>query len=271
MFLTQLTFGTVDGNTANQDDLTDAAEWYLASLLKHGQIYGEYLYDWIGGTLTAYVHLPRPDALDERHHSEWSLDSLKKVENLFGHAPTAKVLSDNVPKRFPKWNRSSSFYLFTHAFDDTSPVCCGDSGKPVPLYLLPLTQQTIEDLYFWSRSYHNHDNLWLGSGALEIPAYKQLADPQSELSLNGRELCTEIETATGKPTFYFMNRYWGREEGEENRLCPGCGSKWRSKEKTSRGNPFHQFAFRCKRCRLVSHLASSDDEERYARIGEYKD
>jgi len=270
MFLARITFDTDDGSSRERDALSNAAECYLAALLKNGQIYGEYLFAWSDGILAAYTHVARPDALAERHHSEWAMSDLNSVIKTFGQPPRCEIIDDDVPKRFTSWKRSTWFYLFTHAFDDASPICCGDTGRPIPLYLLPITQHTRESIYFWARSYNYHDNIWLGSAALEIPAYKQLADPISDLSVTGRELSADVERATKTPTFYFMHRYWGRNDGEAVRPCPVCGGKWHSSETATDRQPFHRFHFRCKRCRLVSHCADSYDDERHARIGEFK-
>jgi predicted nucleic acid-binding Zn ribbon protein len=49
-----------------------------------------------------------------------------------------------------------------------------------------------------------------------------------------------------------------------------CGGKWHSSGSLSDRYTFHDFHFRCKRCRLVSHCADSYDDERHARIGEFK-
>lgn len=269
MFLARITFGPRGISASENDGRSDAAECYLASLLKNGQIYGEYLFAWSNGMLVAYTHVARPDSLAERYHSDWAQSAFTSVVDVFGRTPKCEIIDDNVPKRFPSWKRSTSFFLFTHAFDDTSPLCCGDNGRPIPLYLLPITQQTREHLYFWARSYNYHDNVWLGSAALEIPAYKQLADPTSDLSVTGRDLCAEVELATKTPTYYFMHRYWGRNVGEAVRPCPLCGGKWHSSDNQTDRQPFHRFHFRCEPCRLVSHCADLYDDERHARIGEF--
>ncbi len=56
------------------------------------------------------------------------------------------------------------------------------------------------------------------SGAVEIPAYRQLADPNSLLSEDGRRLCREVESRTGIPTFYYLLRYWGRSKDDDERF-----------------------------------------------------
>lgn len=268
MYLSRITFGRIgDKQTARLR--TDIVEEYLAALLHNGQILGDHLFAPCQGMLVAYTRVACPKALAKRYHSQWGRPLLQRLIDEFGHIPECSMLQDDVPKRSPSWRKSSSLYLFTHAFDDTSLVCCGDSGRPIPLYRLPISDQTREDLYFWKNHYKDHDRLWLASGALEVPAYKQIADPRGKLLTLGRELCQEIEAATGKSTFCYLHRYWGRKAGEQERLCPMCGRQWRTSEKEHDDSPFWEFSFRCMRCRLVSHCANSYDDERHAAIGEY--
>ena len=289
VFLAQATFGTDRGDAGRRDELANAAQEYLAALLKNGQICGEPLYAWSSGRLVAYAHLARPDAAASKCLSKMGRLAHQAVVAAFRRPPQWKVLDDEVPRRFPRWQRSPDFYLATDAFDDGSPLHCGETGQPILAYLLPATDQTRESLYFWARSYQQHDNLWLGSAGLEIPAYRQLAEPDSELSATGRVLCREIEQAAGKPTFYYLQRYWGRRTGEEDRKCPACGRPWRVPDigVPDCGDPnhshrdgdhsgcadrvFHQFDFRCIPCRLVSHRAASVGNAREAGIGERKD
>src|SRR5438445_471788 len=87
--------------------------------------------------------------------------------------------------------------------------------------------EDVAESYYWQSYYVEHDNIWLGSGTLEIGAYRELADPNSGLSEHGRSLCREIEAATKVPTFYYLLRFWGRAKGEDQRRCPGCGGEWR--------------------------------------------
>jgi len=242
---------------------------YLAAALHNGQICGEYFYAWRKGTLRAYVHLASPTALAPKHHAKWSSERLKKVTSVFGRKPSCAIIEDATPRAPSGWSTAPFLYLFTNAFDSAPPVSRGDTGAPVPSYLLPLSYEDREQLYFWQSNYASHDHLWLGSGALEIPAYRQLADPTSELSHHGRDLCRTIQKATGTATFYYLMRYWGRPEGEDKRACPGCGRRWRTQYPNTEQLPFWQFHFHCDRCRLVSHLGVSTDGGRHTRIGEH--
>jgi predicted nucleic acid-binding Zn ribbon protein len=239
-------------------------------LLRNGQICGDYLIAWHSGVLNAYTHVPQPDAWKDEYHSEYASAQLLKVVDKFQQNPHFEIIDDDVPNEFPSWEQSKFFYLFTHAFDDLSPVCCGDTGLSIPLYLLPVSEETRENLYRWADRYKRLDLLWLDSRALEIQAYRQMADPKSELATSGREYCAEIERATKKRTYFYLTRYWGRNTGEAVRLCPSCGKSWHKSVKVSEVKIFHEFQFRCERCRLVSHIAVSYDDERHARIGEYR-
>lgn len=156
-------------------------------------------------------------------------------------------------------------------FEHSSPICRLSDGETIPVYLLPLSCKNKEAIYFWQASYHNHDSIWLDSADLETVAYKQLAEVNSGLSEQGRGICAKIEQATAIPTYYYIHRYYGRKNGENERRCPGCGQDWRVKDTTEPDNTFWGFTFKCEQCRLVSHLAFSTEDERRAIVGEYKE
>lgn len=111
--------------------------------------------------------------------------------------------------------------------------------------------------------------MWLLSGKLEIPAYRQLAEPNCDLTQEGRDLCRQIEAATALPTYYWLYRYYGWEDPkrERARKCPSCGRGWGRRPTSKHG--IASFQFRCDRCRLVSDFCE-DPNDRYARIGEFK-
>ena len=264
MVVTKIVFGKRRRQAATQ--LEYLVEIYLSSLLKAGQIYGQYFIAWKDGLLNAYAQIPGPSALELRYHSELGREHHDQIKLAFGSEPVWEMLNDNASKRERGWRGAPFFYLFSHAFLFGPAIHRGDNGRPIPPYLFPVTAEIREDLYFWQNSYRDHDRIWLDSRELEMSAYRELASPNSQLSRRGRRICRAIEDATGIPIFYYLVRYWGREQYQEiRRLCPGCGHRWRQSVK---GNKFWQFPFRCNRCRLVSHLADSDDDKRHARIGE---
>jgi len=269
MYIAQVKFGKAN-TQSNKDDIENIAESYLASLFHNGQLCGKYVLGWIKNCLTAYVYLARPDAFKMDFQSKWGKNDLMKLSKVSGTVPIWKLLSDDIPKRFESWKTAPSLCLNTTWLMHTPPVVRTDTGTPIPAYLLPLSETERDEIYSWAYSYRDHDSIWTGSGCLEIPAYKQLVEPTSELSKQGRNICMTIEKATGIPTFYYLFRYWGRKNETASRKCPGCGKKWMVKSKEEPKKSFWDFPYQCKKCRLVSDFASVDDNTRHASIGEYK-
>lgn len=267
MILANVIFGTRRG--AERETLEDIAESYLGTLAQLGHLCGPYFLTWTKGRLNAHVLLAAPAALETRRHTKRAKNDLKKVTTAFGWSPVWKILDDDANERPSTWKGAPFLYLFTHAFDWASPVCRGDGKKPVPVFSLPLAEPQKSDLYSWQNAYSDHDKIWIGSGKLEVPAYRQLADPRSDLAASGRDLCREIETATGVPTYYYLMRYWSRSKGEDHRPCPGCGKEWMAVRKEDSSARFWLFDFKCDPCRLVSHLGDTPDGGRRARIGEF--
>jgi predicted nucleic acid-binding Zn ribbon protein len=251
-------------------DVSDAVEEYLAALLKNGQIGDEYLWADKGHPVVAYVSVPAVAALDAKHTSSWGIQALREIVRIFGKPP--KIEMQERPKKadLSSWRSANLLYLYTHLFDSGSPIRVGGFDYSIPLYLLPLKETQREYLVRWARSYRNHDAMWIDSGSLEMQAYKQLADPNSDLSKEGREHCVEIEAITRKPTYYYLIRFYGRRQGEDGRRCPLCGRRWAIRNTLGQTRRFDHFAFKCDRCRLVSNRAcDNNDNKRLARIGEY--
>ena len=268
MILAKIQFGNQPGRA--KVELEDLADAYVAALVDAGQLGGEYFLTWFQGLFYAHVLMACSQARQARYHSDSGRKRLAEVTEAFGQTPQWILMDDDARKHDASWKRAPFLYLFTHAFSNwVSPVRRGDNGKPIPVCLLPVSFEQKEYIYRWECSYFHHDNIWLGCGALEVAAYRQMADPKSDLAETGRDLCREIERATGVPTFYYLDRYWRRKVGEEDRRCPVCGGRWWSKRPASGMKPFWQFGFRCDRCRLVSHFGVSDDGGSHTRIGEF--
>lgn len=252
-------------------ELADAAVRYLGALLRNGQICGEYVTGWSEGIFQAYVRLSHRTAIEERYLSEDGRGCLTMVQHQFGCDPVWEILDDNKSVRVPTLKSASSLYLFTHGLDADSPVNHGDRGSGIPLHLLPIDDQLRSELFGWAETYSDLDRVWFRTAALELPTYQQLADLNSELSTLGRDLCRQLEVATGKPTFYYLIRHWGDLAVENNRLCPGCGKTWLQPDSPMPSNiPFHKFHFRCHDCRLVSHRAVCFEADGHPEIGAWQ-
>jgi predicted nucleic acid-binding Zn ribbon protein len=267
MILNKVTFGPVPPR--KRQEAEDAVESYISVLLHNGQAVGEYFHGMQNGELCAHVNLAGMGALSGKYQSAYAADRLATIMEVFGQLPRWTVLDDEVPKRDTTWTRAPFLYLFTNSFDWESPLCRGDTGKPIPIYRLPGSHEDRQAIYSWQQTYRDYDSIWIGCGHLEIPVYRELAMPDSELSRNGREICQYVESVTGVPTYYYLMRYWGRKNGEENRLCPGCGGVWRTEGPVALKSNFCAYGFQCAKCRLVSSMAVATDDLRHARIGEW--
>ena len=168
----------------------------------------------------------------------------------------------------PIGKKRASLYLYSSEWNDHPPICHGGTGVPIPTYLFPLDDDVKEKIYYWYSNYAHLISLWF-HGYTEIPSYRQLAEPNSLFAEEGRQLCGIIEKVTGIPTYYHLMRYWGRRKGEEDRRCPLCGGKWFLEDEKERKR-IDEIDFRCEKCRLVSALANTHDDQRHACIGEYR-
>jgi predicted nucleic acid-binding Zn ribbon protein len=266
MILAKITFGPLHGGQS-KPELEDLAQGYLAALDHAGQINGDCLLAWTNGILHAHVLLAEAGMEAPSHHSTRGIQALAAILTAFGVAPIWNILDDDAQRPAVSWSGAPWLCLFTHAMDNESPVCRGDGKGPIPVCVLPVDDATKEALVSWQHHYKIHDEIWLYSGKLELPAYRQLADPFSELSTEGRDLCNKLEQATNSPTYYFLLRAWGRKRGEAQRRCPVCGGTWARTRATS---AFLDFGFCCEQCRLVSHEGDMPDGGYRAAIGEYR-
>lgn len=247
----------------------NAIKAYLIFLQKGGQIAGEYVLATAKDHFRATVYLPDAQALALAFHSDFALRSRDELQAL-GLALKVEYIHEASPQPAFCLNDTPSLYLFTFFGDIHAPVCTGDTGRPIPLYRLPIATQIREDILRWAKAYQCHDILQIDCGALEIAAYTQMADVHSELSQNGLALCRTLEACTGLPTYYYLHRYWAFDIGEDDLPCPGCGKPWfvgQSGEK-SRGLAAH--AFQCQDCKLISNPGDAWSEADYANIGAWK-
>ncbi|MCO7224189.1 DUF2310 family Zn-ribbon-containing protein [Pleionea sp. CnH1-48] len=254
---------------ADKKHLKEAVESFLYELVKNGQVWeSQWVLAWEGDTLMGYIKTPAVEAVMPQHHSQ-SVTSLQREVEEIAEAPIKWVEIENHNSQDVEWHQEEYLYLFTHCFDDSSPLCAGSNGKPIPLYSLELGSKLTHELVNWMTTYKTLDSLWLNSGPLEMDAYKQIAGIKSQFYKDTKTLQLQLEDALSKPVFYYLLRYWGRSDNEFDRLCPSCGGQWLIDESIDT-DLFFKFNFKCDDCRLVAHIADSYDDERKARTGEYQ-
>ncbi len=253
-------------------ELLTVAEAHLGTLLKNGQICGNYVAGWSDGAYTAWVYLSHRKAADDGCLSKWGQKTLASVKRQFGCEPIWEILDDEAAARTPTLKSAKSLYLFAHSLKMDSPVCHGSRGTSLPLPLLPISDLLREELFDWSESCRCHDRIFMESGALELASYQQLANARSELAKHGRELTRALETALGKPCYYYLLRHWADPRNEDDRLCPSCGSVWRDPQSPMPSKePFHRFHFSCTDCRLVSHRGVIVEDNDNWKIGMFNE
>lgn len=132
--------------------------------------------------------------------------------------------------------------LYASYLEGETPVICGDCGKSVPLYRLPkiMGQEEYFQELNLQRDYKNVDNLYV-SCLSDRFTYRQMSNPNSQLSKKGRKICHEFEKSTNKPFYYYLANL----KKNLNR-CPICGEEWQN------SNNSKTVDFKCEKCRLVT-------------------
>ena len=206
-----------------------------------------------GDTIKMPVFTFEKEAFLDAYHDKHGLEHKKEIEENIGTKIEYELLgrdADNPNYFIPK---NPSFLLLRFGWE--SAIMCGDTHKPIPLYHLfdPQKEEKIfDDIRYWYREYGRIFELWIGSGAYEDFAKKELEDHLSSINQEGIRLSQRVEKLTAKPCYYmlFNDRSWSQTK-DRSRKCPICGKKWLLEGKTH--DDF--IAFKCDRCRLVSELS----------------
>lgn len=221
--------------------------YYLSALYHCGQIYRDYELVKTDAGYCAFVTLPERDSLDDRYAGAYVRDRAQRIGKWF--AVGFEYLGENIGYLEPCTCESPSWYYLNTQLSEGNPVVCGDCRKRRPLYRLPYIpheNREGEDFYplqSWQRGYINMDSLWF-KGLSDRFTYRQMNDPNSSLSKEGRELCRAFEKATGKPFYYLL--FYNYDSRRKSKPCPICGKPWRRIKADFFVNR------RCKDCRLLA-------------------
>jgi predicted nucleic acid-binding Zn ribbon protein len=231
--------------------IIEIAWQYANALHRRGQIADDYSISSRGNQLRLLCIIPERRSLELKFHDKQGKTSLRQLKKLRLQisAKITGVALETAPAC--SCRRRSCLHLFTHMFDDGSPLQCGDCRRPVAFYQLPRLDLSLrQKLLGWQADYQACDSLFISSGFAEMWAYRQMSRHDSGLTKDGRELCEELEVKVRLPVFYYLLRHWGqREEEEQKRRCPSCGKSWFVSESAA------FFCFRCKSCSLISSKA----------------
>jgi predicted nucleic acid-binding Zn ribbon protein len=216
-----------------------------------------------GDATKVQVVCPEMGALDDTHANQdvlnWKNRIEKGLKNKIRYKYTG-IEPDYPSPRYDVPTEKSSFYILRYGW--SSPLICGDTNTPIPLYKIPYTDvenTCYDNIWNWERHHKSLYHLWLGSQEVtEEFAANQMQDVYSEHNKKGRDLCRIIEEKTGVSTFYFLFNYrnWSKQE-DLDRKCPITGNEWGISDKTNK--PFVDF--KCDESRLVSELSANCEDD----------
>ena len=231
-------------------EITDDVDYlfygYLCSLSGNNQIIFETMN--ISGTdrnRIVRVTVPYVDSLDEENNDKRVNDSLEKLLPYLSEPIAIEPVGEDSTYKddFATGKEAESYVLCIHPnLRDFSPIRCGHCRGNIPYYLLPpLSEETIKELTSWETSYAAYDRLFYATGIGEISAHKMLSNMSSRLNQKGLSVCRLLEKELGKPVYYYLYRFYGKQPAK----CPLCGGEWKLQEHSL-------FDYKCDKCRIVA-------------------
>ena len=239
----------------DKDKLFDEFAFLLGNLRKTGQIVGAYEAPFVQEVeLIAYQTTLEKTSLNKKYRDEYVVERMKNLEQWCKAKLKSEVIGNVVPFDEPVCNckRHDFFILFTHAFNETGAVDCGNCKGVVPIYKLTnLTPHDRYELHSWEQNYKSCDFLQLGCTVGEKWATKQMSDINSTLSRQGRKICNTLTELTGIATYYYVFNYRNiTSKKDKERQCPSCNGSWLLKDRL-----LNFYDFKCDTCKLISSFS----------------
>ncbi len=241
------------------EDWVHLADSYVYFLERTGQIIaGKHQFSINANIIRIPVICPEKDSLSLKYCSAYNLEVIEKIEQNGNEIEAVYIGRDSNNPNY-KVPENSSYYILRSGWE--SPLLCGDTHQPIPLYKIPCTDHNgvdYDNIFFWNQDYARLYGLWLSSGEYEKFAQEQLQDHKSAINKRGRAIAKIIEKLSGVPTYYFLFNYRNcTEEEDKQRKCPITRQTWYVKGK--KASSF--IAFKCSDSRLVSELSTNSNHE----------
>ena len=178
----------IDLSRVSFDDIQYESEQLLSYLHSNNQIInGDFQIILDGQQIRMPVVCPEPNSLDTQYGHCFVAHFLallhEKTQKPLDIRPTGRA-ADSIGYEVPV--ASSCYILYGREF---SPVLCGDTYQPIPLYRLPPLKpayNSYEELNLWHGTYQSLNELWLVSHYGEKYALGQMQQVHSPLSEQGR-------------------------------------------------------------------------------------
>ncbi len=200
----------------------------------------------VGERYIARVTTPFEDSLSPCHDYTYVRKAREKVNALSKRKPRITFIGEDMSfaDNITKGENASYYVLRIHyQMRDLSPIQAEDSEEHIPLYLLPELGDELEwSLKCWKNAYYVADDQFYHGVIGERSAHNMLSKVDSKLNVMGLDLCRKLETVLGKPVYYYLYRFYGKQ----SEVCPICGAPWETPE-------VENYDFRCDTCRIVSH------------------
>ena len=249
-------------SASNRDEVERQAHHLAESLARNGQIIDDYLIGWAPPRLLFTCHLPVAESLLEGHRSRYVKAALKRLEEACRAEPEIEI--------FPGFEQPDHLAALDSPAEllvdplENSPIR-DENGLGVPLYLLPGDDDVREKLFVWSQQFRMIAALQGKCPALELEAYREVANQWSSLNRVGRNWASFLESELNVPTYYRLHRFYGNEDDRHHKqCCPGCGQPWFLPEGGE------GIDFQCVSCRLVSSLPTDTRGDYRARYGRWE-
>lgn len=257
---------TISFNKSKQFLLKDYGEvWHLlwqfaASLYKNGNILNNVeFFSPTKNSLVLYGVIPNKDALNDLYlcnHSLEAKNKLKEFEVIINYKITDNYVCET--PLYVEENIENVKFLYLY------PISCSksyeqqlilytDETKYLPLYMLNNNKDPYltDSITSWKNDYAAAQRLWLSSyKKLEPLMERQLAELNSDISIEGRKISKRIQKSLNKKVFYPIAEVVSRGSYVRSNYsnCPSCDKNWQLK------TAFHKiFNYKCNKCLLLGY------------------
>ena len=226
---------------------------YLSSLYKNGQILGkEYPIALKDKMIFSYILVPDSHSLDTQYSNKYVSENYRKLSSL-NITLTQRIIGKEInSSNICDCDDCKNYILYTDYLTLESPLHCGNCFGIIPLYKIP---KTYDDEYYdikcWESNYQSCDNLQMNCSVGAQFGIGQLSKINSNLNIEGLNICKNIINLTGKNVYYYLYHYTNKPsiKNQLDRKCPSCGGDWILDEKL-----FGIFDFKCDKCLLLSNI-----------------
>jgi len=253
MFIKELTFECY--RDSDYSSIERAINNYFDMLRYNGQIIGrEFPIAMFDGIFTTRLVCPEETSLHESFNSPQVTHAITKLNDAGLLSPKIKTVAEDLNSLACADNLTPSWQvLYTTFLDTCSPLRCGETLNPLPLYRTPeaISNGDRKAVLKWQEEWVNCDELQMNGSAASVQVLKEICEVNSKLYYMGINLCKRIQYVTKVPTYYYLYRVAGTSlESEQQRKCPSCGGEWRLEKPL-----FDIFDFKCDQCQLVSNIS----------------